>query len=149
MELIDDVETWLREDELAGRLGVSLDWLRGARSSLDVEFVKKEGRRWLVSPAGADRLAAMFADESATLTLETEKKDAGGDPDAADDLFDVVAKKIPANPHLILGEWMGQPVRVRVKDSKKFVPGMRMKCRLVEGDIMALVGRGPRFKGRW
>jgi hypothetical protein len=149
MELIDDVETWVREDELAEKIGVRLDALRDARSQLPDEFVKKEGRRWMVSPAGAERLAAAFADTPAVLTLETEKKDAGDDLDAADDLFDVVAKKIPANPHLVLGEWMGQPVRVRVKDSKKFVPGMRMKCRLVEGDIMALVGRGPRFKGRW
>lgn len=149
MELIDDVETWVCEGELRGRFGVSADAIRNARSQLPEEFVKKEGRRWLVSPEGVERLATAFVDEPAMLTLETEKKGAGGEDDAADELFEVIAKKIPMNPRLVLGEWMGQAVRVRVHDSRKFVPGMKLKCRLVEGDVMALVGRGPRFKGRW
>jgi hypothetical protein len=67
----------------------------------------------------------------------------------ADDCFPVKAKKIPLNPRLVFGEWMGEPVRVRVPDSKKFVPGMQMRCRKIEGDLYELVGRGPRYKGKW
>jgi len=39
--------------------------------------------------------------------------------------------------------------RVRVRDSKNFVPGMTMLCRHLQRDLWELIGRCPRFKGRW
>jgi hypothetical protein len=138
---------WIAERELAERLGVPVDRVRELRSDV---FAKKEGRRILISPEGVKSISEALADESAVGSLVLEKKGAGEElGDEGDEYFEVVTKKIPMNPRLVLGEWLGQPVRVRVPDSKKFVPGMRMKCRLVEGDVMALVGRGPRFKGKW
>lgn len=40
-------------------------------------------------------------------------------------------------------------VRVRVRDNAKFVHGMEMTCRHVQSDLWELVGRGPRYRGRW
>jgi hypothetical protein len=49
-------------------------------------------------------------------------------------------------------KYLGQPrglVRVRVRNTEKFVIGMEMNARHVQADLWELVGRGPRFRGRW
>jgi hypothetical protein len=134
---------WTAEADLADELGVPLARVRALRAPLPDAFTKKEGRRILLSREGVEAVSeALMVSRRLAMIGEEDAED-------RDELFEVVTKKIPANPYIVLGEWFGNPVRVRVPDSKKFVPGMRLKCRLVEGDVMALVGRGPRFKGKW
>lgn len=43
----------------------------------------------------------------------------------------------------------GAIVRVRVKTSIKFVPGMTIEARQIEGDLYQHVGRLPRFRGKY
>lgn len=40
-------------------------------------------------------------------------------------------------------------LRVRVKNSKNFIKGMKIPCRHVKNDLWDLVGRCPRSRGRW
>jgi hypothetical protein len=151
-ELLIDAE-WVSEADLAERLGVATKHLRDYRLEHfkpDAGFWKKEGRQILLSAEAVEVLTREFAYSVRDILPEAKKSPLAEilEP-GTDELFEVVAKRIPANPYIVLGEWFGNPVRVRVPNSKKFVPGMRMKCRLVEGDVFALVGRGPRFKGKW
>jgi hypothetical protein len=42
-------------------------------------------------------------------------------------------------------------VRVRVRDNRNFMPGMEIRARpvLLYPDVFELVGRTPRYRGRW
>ena len=45
----------------------------------------------------------------------------------------------------------GEPVRVRVRNNANFMPGMEIRARQNEDypDVFVLVGRTPRYRGRW
>jgi hypothetical protein len=141
-------EAWMPEAEFASASGLDLERIRMARKKeLADGLWKKNGREVLLSAAGRAELVRILADEDAA---SAAKKKAAADFDAAMDRdFEVVVKKIPMNPRIVFGEWMGEPVRVRVPDSTRFIPGMKLRARLIERDLYVLVGRGPRFKGRW
>jgi len=40
-------------------------------------------------------------------------------------------------------------VRVRVRNNEKFTHGMEMQCRHLQKDLWELIGRCPRYRGRW
>jgi hypothetical protein len=40
-------------------------------------------------------------------------------------------------------------VRIRVRDNANFVRGMRVRARFEQEGLFVLVGRCPRFRGRW
>ena len=40
-------------------------------------------------------------------------------------------------------------VRVRVRNNKNFVRGMEIPCRQIQGEVWELIGRCPRFRGKW
>lgn len=62
-------------------------------------------------------------------------------------------ERVTLNPHLILARTAkngGQQVRLRVRQSKNFMPGMEVaKCLRLEGDVYSLDGNCPRWRGRW
>lgn len=132
------------EAELAESLGVPLARVREARlSGLSPEETKKRGRRVLLDQAAVVRLSGLLAVEGAADGI-LEKK---GRPE----LVEIRVRKVPLNPRMVFGELVkgGDFVRVRVRDSRKFVPGMVLRGRFVDGDVYVLEGRGPRFRGRW
>jgi hypothetical protein len=60
----------------------------------------------------------------------------------------------PKNPHIIEAvrkDDGGEPLRVRVRNNANFMPGMEIRARQDENypDVFVLVGRTPRYKGRW
>ena len=142
-EMTTEQETgWLAEADLAKRLGVPVGLVSRAKDGIDPVHVKKEGRRNLISEEGAGLVAE-------TLGLERVNAGAMAAGGEGDDEVEIVAHKVPLNPRIVFGSLFGELVRVRVPDSRTFVPVMKMRARLVEGDVYALVGRGPRYKGRY
>lgn len=63
----------------------------------------------------------------------------------------VTSKRPPRNSHIVEAKLGEQLVRVRVKDNANFLPGMEIRARQDEdyADMFVLVGRTPRYKGRW
>jgi hypothetical protein len=60
----------------------------------------------------------------------------------------------PKNPHIIEAvrkDNGGESVRVRVRNNQNFLPGMEIRARPSEEypDVYVLVGRTPRYRGRW
>jgi hypothetical protein len=54
------------------------------------------------------------------------------------------------NPKLIIATANnGDLVRVRVRDNQNFQKGMKVNAKQIQADLYELVGRCPRFKGRW
>lgn len=54
------------------------------------------------------------------------------------------------NPRLLLAKAnTGDLVRVRVRDNQNFQIGMSLQAKQIQADLYELVGRCPRFKGRW
>jgi hypothetical protein len=150
-ETTQETVEWFAEADLAERIGVGVASVKDARENLiPAGLTKKEGRRVLVTREAAEMLCGLLGAEVGCLDTPEEKKEAGGAQGSETDQdMQAVAKKIPLNPRLVLAELMGEAVRVRVPDSRKFVPGMPMRVRWVSGDLYQLVGRGPRFKGRY
>ena len=66
----------------------------------------------------------------------------------------ITSLRPPRNHHIIEAATKdngGEPVRVRVRDNKNFMPGMEIRARASEEypDVYVLVGRTPRYRGRW
>lgn len=143
---------WMAESDVATCLGCTLQTMRELRrDSLPAHSVKKEGRRVWISLEGAKVAELALGLAPGVVEAWLEKKGRPSSEETDGDCVAVIAKKIPMNPRIVIGDLHGKKVRVRVPDARKFVPGMRMKCRPVSGceGMFALVGRGPRFKGRW
>jgi hypothetical protein len=131
---------FVAENELATALGVPLDRLRAVRmEAVEPSETKKEGRRVLLSRMAVERVSELLRCPEVVL----EKKEEGGAVAAR-------VSKVPMNPRIVFARLeSGEEIRVRVRDSKKFVVGMMLKARAGDGGVYLLEGRGPRFKGRW
>jgi len=53
------------------------------------------------------------------------------------------------NPRILMALLGGVQQRVSVQNSKNFVRGMRIKARRIQSDLWQLIGRCPRYRGRW
>ena len=66
----------------------------------------------------------------------------------------IASLRPPMNRHIIEAKRKdngGESVRVRVRDNKNFMLCMEIRARASEEypDVFVLVGRTPRYKGRW
>jgi hypothetical protein len=66
----------------------------------------------------------------------------------------ITSLRPPKNPHIIEAVTKdngSESVGVRVHDNKNFLPGMEIRARPDEEypDVFVLVGRTPRYRGRW
>jgi hypothetical protein len=65
----------------------------------------------------------------------------------------ITSLRPPKNPHIIEAKRPGSDeiLRVRVRDNRNFMPGMEIRARQDEHypDVFVLVGRTPRYRGRW
>jgi hypothetical protein len=66
----------------------------------------------------------------------------------------ITSLRPPKNPHIIevvRKDDGGEPLRVRVRNNRNFMPGMEIRARQDENypDVFVLVGRTPRYRGRW
>lgn len=53
------------------------------------------------------------------------------------------------NPRILLATDGAGVLRVRVRDSANFMPGMRIPVRHIQGDLYELARPCPRSRGRW
>lgn len=111
-----------------------------------------DGTKIVLLPRGAAKMASAF---QVTDFSHFEKK-AG--PESADEpaAAPCFVHSAPRNPKLVLvAEKKGGPAtgRLRVRDNRKFVPGMDLtgRVQLIPGhtDFYDLVGNQPRFRGRF
>lgn len=140
-------EDWIPENEIASSAGVSLERVRQLRHDLPPEKIKKEGRRVWIARSALAGLVAGISGDAAVMTLEPKKNAATGLLSANPDCAVVKVVKIPMNPRIVLAEHEGRTVRVRVRDSKKYWPGLLVQCRWVDTDLLERIGNDPRWKG--
>jgi hypothetical protein len=57
--------------------------------------------------------------------------------------------RLVRNPRIVLATDGESVLRLRVRDSAKYRPGMMVSARQVQGDLWEALGRGPRWVGRW
>lgn len=141
---------WMNEKNLAIHLGISRAWLRQARFHVPGghEVFRRCGKTMFWSPAGVNTLRSMVHGE-ALLAPVTEKTPAAAVQVPPPTERFTVLKLVP-NRHLLLAsDALGSTVRVRVRDNTNFMPEMVIQVRLIQGDLYELVGRGPRYRGRW
>jgi hypothetical protein len=163
------------ESIIAGRLGISRDTVREIRERCLTEGVDwmREKKRVLLTDSGVARVAEAVKNTAPDAgppepvpEASAEKNAASGESSAVDGAVSCVddvpaaaeknaavkrlkVHKLVLNPRLILATDGAAVVRVRVPDCRNFIKGMEFNARLIGGDLYELVGRCPRFRGRW
>jgi hypothetical protein len=140
------------EQELSDRLGVSRAILKKMRGELLADDWSADGRSIRYTEEGVAAIVGLLeknAGGEPTLTATVSDALAGG-PGA---LVRLTASRKPVNPKILLchvGEKNAGPeVRCRVRSTVNFFRGMVFSAKHVEGTLYELVGRCPRFPGRW
>ena len=133
---------------------VGQERLLEALAKLDVQAEADAKKNAAAGGLGGVRTAAQaMGGVLRGILAKTRETDAGaakrGGVDADGRVVLRVVRVYP-NPRILLAKnSVGDEVRVRVRNSKNFQPGMELYARLDEGDIYNHEGRCPRFKGRW
>ena len=143
-------EGWMKEGQVAIYLGVSRAWLRKARFDVPgaPEALRRVGKTFYWSPAGVNTLRRQVLGES--LDSPAPEKTQAADNETTPEPERCKVLRLFPNRHLLLAEDAhGSSVRVRVSDSSNFMPKMVIKARQIERDLYELVGRAPRYRGRW
>jgi hypothetical protein len=138
------VSDWVSEKDVSEQLGVSRQILKEARSRL------QEGEDWILTKKSVMYSNVRMCNLLRVLELPV-----------SDSVLHTVVEFIPAEVVLarvtrkypnkrILGAVLdGKAVRVRVPSNVKFLPGMDVPCRLIDEDLYELVGRCPRWRGKF
>jgi len=164
------------EEKVAKELGVSRDELKKMRAEnlyVGEDFVLA-GREIMLTQGGIDRLRGVIKRLAATV-VQTVEKLAGGDGGADVEGFKTPGQVLPGllkkiaeavednleeltvvrtwpNPRVLDARTSdGRTVRVRVRCSENFLPGMLLRARVTADskDLYLHEGRVPRFRGRW
>ena len=142
------------EADLARELGLSKEAIRELRKQHLLAGEFELGRTGTcLTPAAADRLRLACGSPEKKEAENFEKK---GGPDLAGDLRPVVTlyvKRCPVNRKIVeaclKADLTGDVVRVRVNTNVNFIPRMEMKARREAWSMYVLVGRCPRYRGRY
>lgn len=164
------------ERALAQQLGLPLEKIREMRASGFVRGTdwQREANEIRYSEAGLAKLTAALGTAASPVAPELEtsraalcltlmtrvdqlaeipqKNSAPNAPAAAQPGAErelVVWRTFVPNRRIVLARDGAVTVRVRVRDNRKLMPGMKMRCVHVEHDLWALNQRLPRNKGRW
>ncbi|XHR29882.1 MAG: hypothetical protein ACFUZC_04875 [Chthoniobacteraceae bacterium] len=149
------------ESDLARELGLKKDEIRDLRkkhlAAGDFSFSKSG---ITILEAAANRIRAAFGaakKEGGELPLiastppPSEKK--GGPEMASREPVTLWVKRCPLNIHIVEcclnKELAGDVVRVRVRSSANFIPKMEIRALHESGTLYSLVGRCPRYRGRF
>lgn len=151
------------EGELVSRLGLARKRVRDVRASLLVrgDDWNHIGGAVRYSEAGQKKLLGALSIPEAIETVAPPAEDlapkkseepsgapppaAAPGPGAAEDL--IVTRKF-LNRAIVQARFGKTLMRVRVKDSRKLVPGMFIRCQLIEKDLWKMIERLPRFPGK-
>jgi len=144
---MDDCMTEVEFSELSG---FPLGLVRKKRGGLvpGADYRHEDGRKNAVvlTLDGARKVAEALGVELAEVEAQRAKKTGGaGGPIAAV----ATVAKVTRNPRILMATVDGREVRVRVRKSLNFVPGMPMDVIYEKNDLWAYVGRLPRWRGRY
>lgn len=137
------------EAAIALTVGLTRDEIRTARDrnlEKNVDW-QMHGRQVVWTQAGLNNAIDLDLVPSAdyAIAIVDEKKLPG-----VPDLQELQVKRVYPNPRLLLATLPnGDEVRVQVKTNLNFRPRMMIKARCVEGTLYQLVGRCPRYPGRY
>ena len=62
---------------------------------------------------------------------------------------DLTIVRLCRNTKIVIAVLDGKEQRIRVRDSKNFIKGMKAPCRHIKEDLWELTKRCPRWRGRW
>ena len=142
----------LRKAELAE----GPDWFRGEK---DVVIYRQTGIEKIAAALKRDAGGQKTGEADGPLDtwIGPEKNDGG-----AAAFVGVAADQVPVLSLVVTRHRMGVNskliearaedgalLRVRVHDNENYRPGMKMRARLERPGLAVIVGRGPRFPGRW
>ena len=153
-------QTW--ESRLPGRLGVARAEIRAARKvcaeGSDWRWI---GNRVVWTDFGLTRLASILGKKGDGVAQDAN----GGEKSApaqavaqehgnpltseSEKTLSLIVTRIPLNPRLLFAADGVQVYRVRVHLSSKYVVGMEIVAQHIEGDVCQVVGRAPRWRGKW
>jgi hypothetical protein len=138
----------LMESKVAETLGAPREALMEMRKkdALYGLHWRKRGRRVVWTEKGLDFLSERFDDRGGVLGRVKGSSQA---TDEGEREIEAVVKKMPLNKRVLMAEAEKGVIRVRVNSSANFIPGMKIRCARVVDDLYDLVGRCPRYRGRW
>jgi len=161
------------EDELAGNLGIDRRELAKSRKRVlqrKVDWITDKGKVCLTEDAtrkiladlgilGSERAQEPAPDSPVPPPSESPPELPEpilpvqildlGPSQPQNTTIELVMEKTCRNRRIIICRKGEDPVRVRVRNSRNFRKGMKVKARLISADLYELVGRCPRFRGRW
>ncbi len=149
----------LTEQEVADRLGVSLREVQELRKDnlFEKEHFVRRGRMVELLETGLQEIKNLLGmakknapqmPQDGLRGCEDAAKQKKTAPAPVPTQGAALVKMVTRNPHLILAEKDGREIRVRVKDNRNFVPHMAISVQ-DGGGVWYLVGRCPRWKGRF
>lgn len=161
-----NASTWYFESKLSEKLGISRDELVAIRRQLlqkKQEHWKMLGRELVISRAGVDLLLASLIEKtgagidlskilSCAVPQQSTTSKAAPPPQKNGEV-ELTVKRLYPNDRLLLATHpeTQEQLRVSVPSNANFRPAMKLKAR-PQGDPRQpwkLVGRCPRFPGRW
>lgn len=137
----------MNETELAQQLGVSRQSLGDMRRTDTL----REGEHWERQGRVVEYTAAGIRAVKSTMEIEPQQEIAPPHPEPVQML---TVSECSRNPRLLWAvptekEAPSTAVRVRVRENRNFIPGMRIRARHLNDDLYVLEGRTPRFRGKW
>lgn len=142
-------EDVIREDDFAARIGVSRESLREVRAKvLSTDDWHRDGKHIVLRPSGFAKVLAALGMKSLDI-VEASSASVYG-PASAPQVEVLRVHSKPMNTRLLMAtNANGTVLRVRVRSSEKFMPGMQVQAANVQGDLYQHVGRLPRYRGRY
>lgn len=128
------------EIELAKELGLTREHLRECRMLNGITETKKVSNRIMYTEEGEHKIRNIIQNE---LLVEDI-----GEPEPVGDVQELTVTHIPVINRQII--FCGD-IRVRLRNNKNFLKGMKLKARPPVGSETSwvLIGRCPRYRGRY
>jgi len=131
--------TMKSEIDLSEELGIDRNVLRQWRSEGGISGWEKVGNKICYTESGESEAREKLKDEISVNEIS--------EPLDVNEPQEMVITKVPFNPNLVIcGE-----VYVRVSSNKNFLTGMKVKARppATDGKVWVMLGRTPRWRGKW
>lgn len=151
----------VRERDLQKQLGVgnkAMVKMRCANFTFDIDWIRKSWSGYNKpaswgpnSEVSCNGYTVWYKPEAAKRLLELFVQNPNVEVAKQDEFFLEVVKSNYLNNRILQAkDGAGSRMMVRVPDASKFVPGMKIKAaRAPSQDVLQLVGRGPRWRGKW
>ena len=132
------------EVELSLELGLERKIIRGIRQErLNADDWTKRGNHIVYTETGEHALR-----NAIQVMLSSEEL---SEPLPVLDDQEVKITHIPLNPRIVIGQLLDEVIKVKVRDNRNFIRGMRLSARPpAEGSTTwVMIGRCPRWRGKY